>query len=150
MRHNVELGRRLGVDTRFVGPDEIAAIEPLVNAANLAGGAYEPDGGYIDVTKMVLSWLGAAQAHDADVLAPLAVEEIAVAGGAVTGVATARGEISAPVVVVATGAWARDLLDPLGVRCAGRTAAARPGHAGGGARTPAPCTPSSPTGTPTW
>ena len=115
LRRNVDLGRGLGVDTRFVGPDEIAAIEPLVNAENLAGGAYEPDGGYIDVTKMVLSWLGAAQAYDADVLAPLSVEEITVAGGAVTGVSTASGDISAPVVVVATGAWAPDLLDPLGV-----------------------------------
>ena len=115
LRRNVELGRRLGVDTRFVGPDEIAAIEPLVNAESLAGGAYEPDGGYIDVTKMVLSWLGAATAAGAEVLAPLAVEEICVSGGAVTGVITDRGEISAPVVVVATGAWARDLLDPLGV-----------------------------------
>ena len=115
LRRNVELGRRLGVDTRFVGPSEIAAIEPLVNAGNLAGGAYEPDGGYIDVTRMVLSWLGGAQARGADVLAPLAVEEIMMAGGVVTGVATAGGEISAPVVVVATGAWARDLLDPVGV-----------------------------------
>ena len=115
LRRNVELGRSLGVDTRFVGPDEIAAVEPLVNAKDLAGGAYEPDGGYIDVTKMVLSWLGAATTAGADVLAPLAVEEIMVADGTVTGVATARGDIAAPVVVVATGAWARDLLDPLGV-----------------------------------
>ena len=115
LRRNVELGRRLGVDTRFVGPDDIATVEPLVNAQNLAGGAYEPDGGYIDVTKMVLSWLGAATAAGADVLAPLAVEEIMVAGGAVTGVATSGGEIAAPTVVVATGAWATDLLDPLGV-----------------------------------
>ena len=115
LRRNVELGRRLGVDTRFVGPDEIAAVEPLVNAERLAGGAYEPDGGYIDVTKMVLSWLGAATAAGAEVLAPLAVEEILVSDGAVAGVATARGVIAAPLVVVATGAWARDLLDPLGV-----------------------------------
>ena len=115
LRRNVELGRRLGVDTRFVGPDEIAAVEPLVNAERLAGGAYEPDGGYIDVTKMVLSWLGAATAAGAEVLAPLEVEEILVSSGAVTGVATARGVIAAPLVVVATGAWARDLLDPLGV-----------------------------------
>lgn len=115
LRRNVELGRGLGVDTRFVGPEQIEAIEPLVNAENLAGGAYEPDGGYIDVTKMVLSWLGAAQALGGDVLTPLTVEEITTAGGAVTGVATDRGEISAPVIVVATGAWARDLLDPLGV-----------------------------------
>jgi len=115
LRRNVELGRGLGVDTRFVGPDEIAAIEPLVNAGGLAGGAYEPDGGYIDVTKMVLSWLGAAAAAGADVLTPLAVEEILVADGAVSGVATVRGEIRAPVVVAATGAWAPDLLEPLGV-----------------------------------
>ena len=115
LRRNVELGRRLGVDTRFVGPDDITAVEPLVNAASLAGGAYEPDGGYIDVTKMVLSWLGAASAAGADVLTPLSVEELVVVDGAVTGVSTDRGEIKAPVIVVATGAWARDLLDPLGV-----------------------------------
>ncbi len=115
LRRNVELGRRLGVDTRVVGPDEIAAIEPLVNAAGLAGGAYEPDGGYIDVTKMVLSWLGAATAHGARVLTPLGVQEILTAGGAVTGVVTDGGEIRAPIVVVATGAWAPDLLDPIGV-----------------------------------
>ena len=115
LRRNVELGRRLGVDTRFVGPDEIAAIEPLVNSTGLAGGAYEPDGGYIDVTKMVLSWLGATAACGAHVLTPLGVQEILVTGGAVTGVATDSGTIKAPVVVAATGAWAPDLLDPLGV-----------------------------------
>ena len=115
LRRNVELGRGLGVDTRFVGPDEIATIEPLVNAENLAGGAYEPDGGYIDVTKMVLSWLGAATERGADVLTPLAVQQILVADGAVSGVSTDRGEIRAPVVVAATGAWAPDLLEPLGV-----------------------------------
>ena len=115
LRRNVELGRRLGVDTSFVGPDEIAAVEPLVNTTGLAGGAYEPDGGYIDVTKMVLSWLGAATDCGADVLTPMAVQEILVTGGAVSGVATDRGEIAAPVVVAATGPWAPDLLEPLGV-----------------------------------
>ena len=115
LRRNVELGRRLGVDTRFVTAEEIAAIEPLVDSDGLAGGAYEPDGGYIDVTKMVLSWLGAATAAGAKVLAPLAVTEILVSGGETRGVVTAAGTITAPTVVVATGAWARDLLDPLGV-----------------------------------
>ena len=115
LRYNIDLGRGLGVDTRFVVGSEITEIEPLVNADGLAGGAYEPDGGYIDVTKMVLSWLTAASAAGADVLAPLAVDGITSSGGAVTGVATAAGEIRASVVVAATGAWARDLLDPLGV-----------------------------------
>ena len=115
LRRNIELGRSLGVDTRFVHGGEIVDIEPLVNAAGIAGGAYEPDGGYIDVTKMVLSWLAAAAGAGAAVLAPLTVEEILVSDGAVAGVATPQGPIRAPVVVAATGAWARDLLDPLGV-----------------------------------
>ena len=115
LRYNIELGRSLGVDTRFVVGSEITNVEPLVNADGLAGGAYEPEGGYIDVTKMVLSWLAAATAAGAHVLAPLAVEGITTSSDAVTGVSTAAGEIRAPTVVAATGAWARDLLDPLGV-----------------------------------
>ena len=115
LRYNIELGRSLGVDTSFVVGSQITEVEPLVNADGLAGGAYEPEGGYIDVTKMVLSWLTAASAAGAEVLAPVNVEEVMTSGGAVTGVNTADGEIRAPVVVAATGAWARDLLDPLGV-----------------------------------
>ena len=56
-RRNVELGRQLGVDTRFASPDEIKALEPALVTDDLAGGAWEPNGGYIDVTRMVLSWL---------------------------------------------------------------------------------------------
>ena len=115
LRYNIDLGRSLGVDTRFVVGSEITDVEPLVDADGLAGGAYEPEGGYIDVTKMVLSWLAAATAAGATVLAPVAVEGIMTSGGAVTGVSTAAGEIRAPTIVAATGAWARDLLDPLGV-----------------------------------
>ena len=115
LQYNIDLGRGLGVDTRFVVGREITEIEPLVNADGLAGGAYEPDGGFIDVTKMVLSWLTAATAAGAAVLAPVAVDQILMSGNAVTGVATSAGEIRAPIVIAATGAWARDLLDPLGV-----------------------------------
>ena len=64
-RRNVDLGRQLGVDTRFASPDEIKALEPALVTDDLAGGAWEPNGGYIDVTRMVLSWLGAAQAAGA-------------------------------------------------------------------------------------
>ena len=115
LRGNVELGRGCGVDTRFVTADEIAAIEPLLVADGLAGGAYEPDGGYIDVTRMVLSWLTAAQIQGARLLSGVRVTALRTAGGAVAGVATTAGDIDAPAVVTATGAWGRELLNPLGV-----------------------------------
>ena len=112
---NVALGERCGVDTRFVRPDEIAEIESLLETSDLAGGVFEPDGGYIDVTKMVLSWLAAALAHGADVRSGVRVEEVAISGGSVAGVATTAGFFEAPVVVVATGAWAKELCSPIGV-----------------------------------
>ncbi len=115
LRRNVALGQSCGVDTRFVDADEIAAIEPLLVTADLAGGAYEPDGGYIDVTRMVLSWLTAAQAHDGVLVTGIEVTGIRVNGNEVRGVSTTAGDIDADVVVTATGAWGRDLLDPVGV-----------------------------------
>ena len=114
-KRNVDLGRRLGVDTRFASPDEIKALEPALVTHDLAGGAWEPNGGYIDVTRMVLSWLSAAQAAGAVLHSGLRVEGIATAGGSVVGVDTAKGRIEAPVVIAAVGAWTTDLLSPLGI-----------------------------------
>ena len=115
LHRNIDLGRACGVDTRFVNAAEIAALEPLLITDDLAGGAYEPDGGYIDVTKMVLSWLTAAQGHGAQVISGVKVTALRTSGGRLSGVSTNAGEIDAPVVVTATGAWATDLLNPIGV-----------------------------------
>ncbi|MGD9537589.1 MAG: NAD(P)/FAD-dependent oxidoreductase [Alphaproteobacteria bacterium] len=114
-RRNIALGRRLGVDTRFVEKDEIRAIEPLLATDDLAGGAYEPNGGYIDVSRMILSWLTAAQASGLRLVSGVRVDAILAQGGRVSGVETAAGRIEAPIVIAATNAWARDLLTPLGI-----------------------------------
>ena len=114
-RRNIELGRGLGVDTRFAGPDELKEIEPLLETDGLAGGAYEPNGGYIDVTRMVLSWLGAGQSQGLELLSGMRVNAISTAAGHVSGIETDAGRIEAPIVINATGAWATDLLAPIGV-----------------------------------
>ena len=116
LHRNIDIGKACGVDTRFVTAPEIAALEPLLVTDGLAGGAYEPEGGYIDVTKMVLSWLIAAQEHGAEVVSGVRINELCVSEGRVTSVVTNSGEVAAPLVIVATGAWACDLLDPIGVR----------------------------------
>jgi sarcosine oxidase subunit beta len=114
-KRNVALGASLGVETRFVERDEIKRIEPLLVTDDLAGGAYEPNGGYIDVTRMILSWLNAAQALGLVQMSGARVTAIRVKGGKVAGVETAMGRIEAPIVVNVTGPWARDLLAPIGV-----------------------------------
>ncbi|MGI9622610.1 MAG: NAD(P)/FAD-dependent oxidoreductase [Acidimicrobiales bacterium] len=115
LRRNIELGQSCGVDTKFVAGGDIAAIEPSLTTDDLAGGAYEPNGGYIDVTKMVLSWLSAAQVRGAELSSGVRVQRLLTDGDRVVGVSTDAGDISAPTVVVATGAWGRELLDPVGV-----------------------------------
>ena len=115
LKRNIELGRSFGVDTRFVDPDEIHQIEPSITVNDLNGACYEPNGGYIDVTCMVLSWLTAAQGKGVQLFSPLNVKEITTKSGKITGVITDQGAVMAPVVINATGTWGRDLLEDLDI-----------------------------------
>lgn len=113
---NVELGRSLGVDTTFVTPEEIAGIEPLVVLDGVAGASYEPDGGFVDVTKMILSWLAAGIGRGLSPMLGSAVTAIDADGDRVLGVRTEHGAIRSPIVVDAAGVWGPALVEPLGVR----------------------------------
>jgi glycine/D-amino acid oxidase-like deaminating enzyme len=114
-RDNVARLREIGLETRWVEPDELAEIEPMLTLGGIAGGAYEPDGGFADAEKMVLGWY--AGALQRGLVSGIGVEarEILVAGGRVRGVRTSEGDIACERVVLATGAWGTKLLAPLGV-----------------------------------
>jgi sarcosine oxidase, subunit beta len=114
-RRNVELGRRLGVETEFLAPDRIPEVEPLVTTDGLAGAAYEPGGGVVDPVKMCLAWVAAALGRGLDARFGDRVTGIEAADGRATGVRTDGGPVAAPVVVLATGPWSAPLLEPLGI-----------------------------------
>ncbi len=114
-RANVARLAALGLETSFVAPGEIAAIEPLLSLDGIAGAAYEPDGGFADAHSMILSWFAAGCALGLVPLLGRAATGLLVAGGRVRGVRTPEGEIACDRVVVATGAWGRELLSPVGV-----------------------------------
>jgi glycine/D-amino acid oxidase-like deaminating enzyme len=113
-RGNVELLRGLGLETRFLQPDEIRAVEPELSLEGVAGAAYEPDGGFADAQKMCLAWYAAASRLGLDGRLGCEVTGLLVEGGRVRGVATERGAVHADRVVLATGAWGNDLLRPHG------------------------------------
>ncbi len=115
LRRNIELAQSLGIDTRFVEPDEIKSLEPAINTDGLEGGAYDPAGGYIDVTRIVLSWLTAAQENGVQLMTGLRADAIETKSGRVTGVSTTHGRIDTSLVINATGSWTRELLSPLGI-----------------------------------
>ena len=113
-RDNVARLAALGLDTSFVTPGEIAEIEPLLALDGIAGGAYEPDGGFADAHKMILGWFAAAVAHGLEPRLGSAATGLPPRVGA-SRRRTPDGDILCDRVVLATGAWARDLLVPIGV-----------------------------------
>lgn len=111
---NVRRLQRLGLDTRFVTPDEIADIEPLISLDGVAGGAYEPDGGFASSYLMILGWITAAASLGMEARFGTAVEGLIVRHGRAVGVRTSNGTVEAGTVVIASGAWARPMLAEVG------------------------------------
>jgi glycine/D-amino acid oxidase-like deaminating enzyme len=98
---NVDLGRSLGVDSRLLGPEEIAVVEPALRTDGIAAAAYEPDGGLVDPGRMTLAWFAEAVALGAE---PRLGEEV-----------TDVDALDAGMAVVAAGGWTSRLLPGLPV-----------------------------------
>jgi sarcosine oxidase subunit beta len=113
---NIAMLQGLGLDTRFVTAEEIAEIEPELSTDGVAGAAYEPEGGFADAQKMCLGWFAAATSRGLRHHLGSQVRAIRVEHGRVVGVETDSAFTPAGSVVLATGAWANDLLEPLGAR----------------------------------
>ena len=114
-RAGAELQRSLGVDTRLLTPEEAAAIVPGIVTDDLVGATFCSDDGIADPAGLTQGYVTLARRAGAEVR--LGVEAIALErrGGAVSGVRTADGTISAPVVVNAAGPWAGVLAETAGV-----------------------------------
>jgi sarcosine oxidase subunit beta len=97
--------RALGVDSSVIGPDEIRDRAPAIVVGDEIA-AWEPESGYADPSMTATGFLAAARDRGARLLPGAEVTAIPVEGGRVTGIRTSRGDVSAPVVVNAAGAWA--------------------------------------------
>ena len=115
LRANVEMHRRIGIDSRVVGPAEIAELLPGARTADIAAGAYEPASGYADPSGTAAGFLAAARELGARLIPGCRVDAVLVENGVVVGVATDRGRFAAPAVVDAAGAWAAELAMTVGV-----------------------------------
>jgi sarcosine oxidase subunit beta len=113
-RSNIAMLQTLGLDTRFLEPDAIPEVEPELSLEGIAGAAYEPDGGFADAQKMCLGWFAAAIRNGLRSHLGRAVNAIRVETGRAVGLETADGFVPTGQIVLAAGAWANDLLRPLG------------------------------------
>ena len=105
----------LGVATEWLDGDEIRRRLPLMAIDDVLGGTFHQKDGLADPNGVVMGYVGAAQKMGVQALTDIDVAHIINDGSRVSGVRTDRGDISAPVVVNAAGAWAGPLSATAGV-----------------------------------
>jgi len=88
-------------------PSPLAELEPALGPVNLPGVYLQERS--VDPRALTSAALKAARHREVDISSGTAVTEITQAKGQVTGVATARTNYSAPVVVNCAGAWSGQL-----------------------------------------
>ena len=99
----IAMQQALGLDVRWVGPDELDDLNPAMARGETLGGSYAPGDGYIDPPRNVLAYTAALFTSGVRVLERTAFTGLFRDGDRVTGVATTGGEIATERVVLTGG-----------------------------------------------
>ncbi len=111
----LEKARPFQLDSRLVGPEELATLFPGM-ARSFKAGLYTPSDGKAEPTKASPAIAEAARKLGAKVFTECAVRTIETKGGRVSGVVTEKGQIDCDTVVLAGGAWSRLFAGSLGLK----------------------------------
>jgi sarcosine oxidase subunit beta len=114
-RENVTMQHRLGVETEWLEPAEIAELVPAVDLEGVRAGTFHAGDGLADPNSVVQGYVSRASQLGADLRTEIEVTDIIVESGRVRGVATDRGGVAAPAVVNAAGPWAGVIGEMAGV-----------------------------------
>jgi sarcosine oxidase subunit beta len=106
-RANVALQQSLGVPSRWVTPEEIAAINPYVVRDDVIGGTFCPEDGWCDTYGATMGFAQAARALGVEFAEETPVTDILIERERVCGVRTPEGDVSAPLVIIAAGPQTR-------------------------------------------
>lgn len=116
LREEVARARRLGLEVDFISPREACRLNPFLRPEGIRAVTYARRDVYLEPGQIPRGYVRAAVRLGATLLANTSVTGIAIDGGAVQGVVTDRGEIRAPAVVDAAGAWTRQVAASVGLR----------------------------------
>ncbi len=103
------------LNTRMVGPDEIAQLVPG-SAHSWAGAMYTSDDGLAEPFIAVPAMARAVQSKGGKVITRCAARGFETTGGRVSAVVTERGTIKTDSVVLAGGYWSKRFLNNAGLR----------------------------------
>lgn len=115
LKANIALQQSVGINTRFVSPEELRALEPHLRTDDIGGAAYEPESGYADASAAAAAFAAAARRQGATLLQDTEVLTIQTTSGRATGVITDKGPLAADTIVVAAGPWTPRLFKTVGI-----------------------------------
>lgn len=114
-RRVAAFNRYCGVDVNEISPKEIKELFPLANVDDLLAGFYVKEDGRVNPVDGTMALARGAKNQGVNIIQGVASTGIIQKNGAVTGVKTEHGNITADAVVNCAGMWARQLGDVAGI-----------------------------------
>ena len=120
MTERAEVNQLLGIDSRVVGPEEIARLCPEIDLSGdahwpILGALYHPPGGIIRHDAVVWGFARGADRGGVEIHPYTPVTGITRANGKVTGVRTPRGDVACDTVISAAAGWSTLVADLAGL-----------------------------------
>ncbi|ADG98913.1 glycine cleavage T protein (aminomethyl transferase) [Segniliparus rotundus DSM 44985] len=115
LRRKSGWARSWGIQARLIGPEECAALHPLLLPEAVLGGLHTPTDGLALALRAAESQAERASARGARFFARREALEILEHGGRACGVRTAEGDIAADFVVCCAGFWGAEFAKKLGL-----------------------------------
>lgn len=115
LRAQLAVHERLGVRSEWLDTAELRKLLPAAAPDVLTAGVWQPHGGFAHHDAVLWAYARAAARRGVEIHAHAPVEAVDVAAGRVRGVTIAGRRVATPVLVNATGAFARELASLAGV-----------------------------------
>ncbi len=109
LRRTAATAEAYELDCELISPARAAELCPMMDTDDLCGAIWLPGDGRANPTDLTAALARGARGRGATIRERTRVTGITTAGGAVTGVRTAEGDIEAEVVVNCAGQWAKQV-----------------------------------------
>jgi len=108
-KENVKLQNRMGLQSKFITPEEAREIVPLLNIDPIAGATFCQTDGHANPFRVVHGYAKKAEEMGVEINKFTEVTGIEVDDGQITAVKTNKGTIKTSIVVNVAGAYSRDI-----------------------------------------
>lgn len=106
---SVALQNAMGVPSRMLTPEQARELSPAIDLEGVLAASFHSRDGFCTPESVVLGYATGARRHGATIRTDVTVTGIGHRGGEITGVSTDQGTVSTGAVIIATGAWSREV-----------------------------------------